>query len=171
MFPRLVELYDNTASLHDRTVTTGIVKPEYVRQFGAGGYVGRACGRDFDARRSPGYAPYNDLAFEVPVLDAGDVNARVWIRIREVEQSLALIEQILQRLPAGAVTAPVELTGGVCEGMALAEAFRGDVLVWLRHRRRRPRRALPFARRVLVPVAAAGNRDRGQHRRRLPALQ
>ena len=132
VFPRLVELYDNTASLLDRTVTTGIVKPDYVRQFGAGGYVGRACGRDFDARRSPGYAPYNELAFEVPVLEAGDVNARVWIRIREVEQSLALIEQILQRLPAGAVTVPVELTGGVCEGMALIEAFRGDVLVWLR---------------------------------------
>ena len=42
VFPRLVELYDNTASLQDRTVTTGIVKPDYVRQFGAGGYVGRA---------------------------------------------------------------------------------------------------------------------------------
>jgi Ni,Fe-hydrogenase III large subunit len=132
LFPRLVELYDNTASLLDRTVTTGIVKPDYVRQFGAGGYVGRACGRGFDARRNPGYAPYNELAFEVPVLDAGDVNARVWIRIREVEQSLALIEQILERLPAGAVTAPVELTGEPCEGVALTEAFRGDVLAWLR---------------------------------------
>ena len=100
VFPRLVELYDNTASLQDRTVTTGIVKPDYVRQFGAGGYVGRASGRAFDARRMPGYAPYGDLTFEVPVLDAGDVNARVWIRIREVEQSLSLIEQILRRLPA-----------------------------------------------------------------------
>ena len=42
----------------------------------------------FDARRTLGYAPYGELEFEVPVLDAGDVNARVWIRIREVEQSL-----------------------------------------------------------------------------------
>ena len=100
VFPRLVELYDNTASLQDRTVTTGIVKPDFARQFGAGGYVGRASGRAFDARRTPGYAPYDDLNFEVPVLDAGDVNARVWIRIREVEQSLALIEQILGA-PAG----------------------------------------------------------------------
>ena len=95
VFPRLIELYDNTASLQDRTVTTGIVKPAFARQFGAGGYVGRASGRSFDARRAPGYAPYDDLTFEVPVLDAGDVNARVWIRIREVEQSLTLIEQIL----------------------------------------------------------------------------
>jgi Ni,Fe-hydrogenase III large subunit/Ni,Fe-hydrogenase III component G len=132
VFPRLVELYDNTASLQDRTVTTGIVKPDFVRQFGAGGYVGRASGRGFDARRTPGYAPYNDLKFDVPMLTAGDVNARIWIRIREVEQSLALIEQILGRLPAGKIQAAVEPNGKICEGLGLTEAFRGDVLVWLR---------------------------------------
>ena len=38
--------------------------------------------------------------FEVPVLTDGDVNARVWIRIREIEQSMSLIEQILGE-PAG----------------------------------------------------------------------
>ena len=65
-----------------------------VRQFGAGGYVGRAAGRAFDARWLPGYPPYDLLRFEVPVLTEGDVNARVWIRIREVEQSLGLVEQI-----------------------------------------------------------------------------
>ena len=132
MFPRLVELYDNTASLQDRTVNTGIVKPDYVRQFGAGGYVGRASGRAFDARRTPGYAPYIDLRYDVPILDAGDVNARVWIRIREVEQSLSLIEQILNRLPAGTIQAAVKPNGKICEGLGLTEAFRGDVLIWLR---------------------------------------
>ncbi len=130
-FPRLVELYDSTASLQDRTVDAGIVKQEYARQFGAGGYVGRAAGRNFDARRTPGYAPYDDLQFEVPVLDVGDVNARVWIRIREVEQSLSLIEQILDRLPPGDLRTEVTVSGE-CEGMAYAEAFRGDLLVWLR---------------------------------------
>jgi Ni,Fe-hydrogenase III large subunit len=134
LFPKLIELYDNTASLQDRTVTTGIVKPEYARQFGAGGYVGRASGRKFDARRLPGYAPYGDLKFEVPVLDAGDVNARVWIRIREIEQSLALIAQIIDRLPAGAVRTDLTTASGSGdrEGIALAEAFRGDVLAWVR---------------------------------------
>jgi len=131
-FPRLVELYDNTASLQDRTVTTGVVKPDYARQFGAGGYVGRASGRNFDARRRPGYAPYDKLTFDVPVLDAGDVNARVWIRIREVEQSLALIDQILEALPPGVIAVPVKSAGESCEGLAMAEAFRGDIMVWLR---------------------------------------
>ncbi len=129
-FPELVTLYDNTASLQDRTVATGILKPELALKFAAGGYVGRASGRNFDARRDLAYPPYNQLSFAVPVLQEGDVNARVWIRIREVEQSLALIEQILDGLPHGPVCAPVEPQAG--EGLALVEGFRGDILAWLR---------------------------------------
>jgi Ni,Fe-hydrogenase III large subunit len=132
-FPALVELYDNTTSLQDRTVGTGIASPALARQYGSGGYVGRASGRGFDARRNLPYPPYDTLSFEVPVLDDGDVNARIWIRIREVEQSLALIEQILDDLPAGGTArAPVVGTGRPVEGMALVEGFRGDVLAWVR---------------------------------------
>jgi Ni,Fe-hydrogenase III large subunit len=133
-FPELVELYDNTASLQDRTVGTGILAPALARQFAAGGYVGRASGRDFDARRTPGYAPYHELRFDVPVLEEGDVNARVWIRIREVEQSLALLGEILRRLPSGSIFAPppTPAAAGAREGVALVEGFRGDVLAWVR---------------------------------------
>ena len=76
-FPKLIELYDNTASLQDRTATTGVLSPELARQFGAGGYVGRASGRAFDARKALAYPPYDGLEFDVPVLDNGDVNSRV----------------------------------------------------------------------------------------------
>ncbi len=129
-FPRLIELYDNTASLQDRTVGTGVVRMELAQQFGASGYVGRASGRDFDARKTPGYAPYIELDFTVPVLTEGDVNARVWVRVREVEQSLALIEQIIERLPGGPIV--TTLDGSAGEGLGFAESFRGDVLVSLR---------------------------------------
>ena len=129
-FSALTELYDRTASLQDRTVTTGILKPDLARRFGAGGYVGRASGRSFDSRRDPGYAPYDALSFEVPVLTEGDVNARVWIRAREVGESLNLIEQILRGLPDGEVLAAVPSGSG--EALTLTEAFRGDVLIWLR---------------------------------------
>ncbi len=130
-FPQLVSLYDNTASLQDRTIGTGIVRGELARQFGAGGYVGRASGRDFDARKRPGYAPYDALDFDAPVLIDGDVNARVWLRIREVEQSLHLIEQILARLPAGPLAVALA-DDGSGEGLGLAESFRGDVLAYVR---------------------------------------
>ncbi len=50
----------------------------------------------------------------------GDVNARVWIRIREVEQSLALIDQMLDRLPSGELRVPVDGDpAGRCEGHRL----------------------------------------------------
>ena len=130
-FAVLVALYDGTASLQDRTVSTGVVRPALARRFGAGGYVGRASGRDFDCRCTPGYAPYDVLSFTVPSRDAGDVNARVWVRIEEIGQSLSLIEQCLDQLPGGDIRVAVT-AAGPAEGMAIAEAFRGDVLVWSR---------------------------------------
>jgi Ni,Fe-hydrogenase III large subunit len=134
-FPELVELYDTTASLQDRTVATGILKPEMAARFAAGGFIGRASGRSCDARRRPGYPPYPRLQFEVPKRIEGDVNARVWIRIEEVWQSLAIIAQCLDRLEmssSGALTVSFDGAMGECEGMALVEGFRGDILVWVR---------------------------------------
>ena len=131
-FPELIRLYDNTATLQDRTVSTGYLSPTLARAFGAGGHVGRASGRAFDARKAVGYAPYDELDFEVPVRDDGDVNARVWIRIREVEQSLRLIEQVLDRLPGGPVRTDIGKAGELREGLALTEAFRGDLLIYVR---------------------------------------
>src|ERR1700704_5643751 len=143
--PQLVELYDNTASLQDRTVDTGVLKPALAKQYAAGGYIGRASGRSFDARRTLAYPPYDSLRFEVPVLNEGDVNARVWIRVREVEQSLSLIDQILRQLPDGPLRAEADqlreprkgtateglaMEGSAIEGLAIVEGFRGDVLVW-----------------------------------------
>jgi Ni,Fe-hydrogenase III large subunit len=132
-FPQLVELYDDTPSLQDRTVGTGRLDAGLAAQYAAGGYVGRAAGRTFDARSAFRYPPYDALAFEVPTLSGGDVNDRVWIRIREIEQSLALIDQILRRLPAGPID--VEQThrdAVVSEGVAIVEGFRGDYFAWVR---------------------------------------
>jgi Ni,Fe-hydrogenase III large subunit len=128
--PRLTKLYDDTPSLQDRTVTTGILRPELAKRFAPGGFVGRASGRNFDARRDLPYAPYDTLKFAVPVRQDGDVNARVWIRLKEIDESLSLLDQLLSGLPSGPVANDVTATDG--EGMALTEAFRGDVLIWLR---------------------------------------
>lgn len=131
-FQDLVQLYDNTASLQDRTVTTGILKPEYARQYAAGGHVGRAAGRAFDSRRMMPYGPYGKLEFKTALREAGDVDARVWVRIIEVNESLAIIDQILERMPDGAFVAQLPAVQGVVEGCGIAESFRGEVMVWLR---------------------------------------
>jgi Ni,Fe-hydrogenase III large subunit len=131
-FPGLVTLYDETASLQDRTVGTGTLANALARRFGAGGFVGRASGRDFDVRRDLPYAPYDMQPPAVPLRSEGDVNARVWIRIHEIEASVALIRTALDRLPGGAVRAELLAPAGEVEGLGLVEGFRGDVLAWLR---------------------------------------
>ena len=131
-FPKLVRLYDNTASIQDRTVGTGVLAADLARQFGAGGVVGRASGRDFDARRDHPYPPYDKLTFKVPTRKAGDVNARIWVRIAEVGESLELIESMLERLPDGPIRASLPPPEAPCQGFAFVEAFRGDVFASVR---------------------------------------
>ena len=134
-FPELIDLYDNTASLQDRTVGTGILKPQLAHQYGAGGFIGRASGQTCDARKAPGYAPYTSLSFEVPIRQTGDVDARIWVRIDEVEQSLKLVEQILDGLPGGAIRHDISSNASskrMAEGLAIVEGFRGDILAWVR---------------------------------------
>ncbi len=55
-FVQVARVYDQSPSLQNRTVGTGFARPDFVRQFAAGGYVGRAAGRDFDARAAFAYA-------------------------------------------------------------------------------------------------------------------
>jgi Ni,Fe-hydrogenase III large subunit len=131
-FDEIVDYYDETPSLQDRTCTTGIVAPDLVARWGAGGHVGRASGRSFDARRDLAYPPYAGLTFDIPVLAAGDVDARVRVRVAEVRASIGLIRLWLSALSAGPVRAEVPQIAASHEGVAVTEAFRGDLLVWLR---------------------------------------
>ena len=129
-FPALVAIYEDTASLQDRMVRTGMVSHALVAKFGAGGYVGRASGRSFDTRKILPVSPYDTLKFEVPLLERGDVDARVRIRILEIEQSLILLRQLLDGLPGGAVRSDIPQQAG--EGAAMVEGFRGDIFAWVR---------------------------------------
>jgi Ni,Fe-hydrogenase III large subunit len=128
--PELLRVYDDYSSLVDRMVGTGTVAPALARAFAAGGFVGRACGRDADVRRAPGYPPYDRLEFTVPVLQEGDVDARVRIRVAEIGESIGLIRQLLGDLPAGPLSVALPQVSG--EGIGWAEGFRGDIWHWLR---------------------------------------
>lgn len=136
--PALVRLYEETVSLKDRTLGTGRVSAALARQFGAGGFVGRASGRGFDARRDCPYPPYDRLPFTVPVRPDGDVDARIWIRLLEIEESLSLITRLLETLPSGPVAldpgafAPDQAGDALREGVALVEGFRGDIFAFVR---------------------------------------
>ncbi len=132
-FPELIELYDNTASLQDRTVGAGIVSAALAAQFAAPGVVGRASGRSFDARLALPYAPYDAVPIDVAVRAEGDVDARVWVRIREILYSISWLEAALGSLARGPVRLGVKpATWASTEGSALVEGFRGDVLASVR---------------------------------------
>lgn len=131
-FAEIVRLYEDTPSIQDRTCGTGILAADLAVRFAAGGPVGRASARDFDARRDLAHGPYEPETLDVPVLTAGDVDARIRIRIREVATSLALIRGWLVELPDGPLATELPDISAPREGMAVAEAFRGDLLVWLR---------------------------------------
>jgi len=130
-FEDAVRAYDGMPSIQDRTVNTGRLSPALASNFGAGGFVGRASGRNFDCRRDAAYPPYGGLSFAVPLRREGDVNARTWIRIEEVGQSIGLIRSLLELLEPGPLRSELPIASA-CEGAALVEAFRGDVFVSLR---------------------------------------
>jgi Ni,Fe-hydrogenase III large subunit len=133
LLPQLIDVYGDTTSLQDRTVATGVLSGELARQYACGGFVGRASGRTFDARKDIGYAPYPSLSFPLGTASEGDVDARVWVRFDEVKASLQIVTQILDTLPHGALAVDVDPSGDAArEGAALVESFRGDVFVWVR---------------------------------------
>lgn len=124
-------VYDSMPSLQDRTVTTGVVTQTLARQYAAGGFVGRASGRAFDARRNCTYAPYDAVSFDLATRTGGDVDARLMVRLDEIGESAKIVGQLLDRLAPGEILGEVPaLAAG--EGAALVEAFRGDVFVSVR---------------------------------------
>src|SRR2546430_10456647 len=82
----------------------------YTTLFAAPGSVGRASGRAFDARVSLPYAPYDTAPVEMVVRQEGDVDARVWVRILEVERSISWLRTALTALPSGPVRLPSPAT-------------------------------------------------------------
>jgi NADH-quinone oxidoreductase subunit D len=87
----------------DRTVGIGKATAEEALAWGMTGACLRASGVSHDYRKFAPYSGYEQYDFEVPVENAGDVYARYLVRIREMRQTLRIIEQALNKLPMGPV--------------------------------------------------------------------
>jgi Ni,Fe-hydrogenase III large subunit/Ni,Fe-hydrogenase III component G len=130
-FERLVVTLDNNASLEDRTRDTAILKQEMAADLGVCGIVARASGLDLDCRKYYPYPPYDSIRVNVPALFAGDVHARVWIRVEEIRESMRLIREMLRTIPQGPVQAGIKLPVHTATGFAAVEGWRGEIIYWL----------------------------------------
>jgi len=128
--PRLRRVFEDYASLQDRLVGTGHISTHLAQRYAAGGFVGRASGRETDARLSPGYPPYDTLDISISVETDGDVGARVRVRIAELIESTSLIRLLLDGLPEGQISAAMPNSSGF--GLGVAESFRGPAWHWLK---------------------------------------
>ncbi len=83
----------------------GIAKidPSWVEEIGVTGPVARACGFPFDVRKEQPYEVYDKLDFEIITETGCDLYAMAMVRRREIELSIKLIRQIIDRMPKGDV--------------------------------------------------------------------
>ncbi len=63
----------------------------------------RAAGVAYDVRRAEPYGIYDRFEFAIPTATGGDCLARYDVRIREIEESLKIVEQAVAKMPAGPI--------------------------------------------------------------------
>jgi Ni,Fe-hydrogenase III large subunit/Ni,Fe-hydrogenase III component G len=131
-FDDLVTLLIDSGTFTDRVDDTGVLGADVARALGVVGMAARASGLDLDLRRDQPHDAYAGLRFQVPVEEGGDVRARLMVRAREVEQSLAILRQALDGLPDGRVSSPLpDALPASSSALGWAEGWRGECLHWI----------------------------------------
>ncbi len=117
-----------------RTANVGVLPADVALAYGASGPMLRGSGVNWDLRRDDPYSVYNRFDWEVQV-GKGDVGTvgdcwdRYMVRIREMEQSISIVDQALRQIPDGDVTStiPKRIRPNPGEVYGRAEAARGEV--------------------------------------------
>jgi Ni,Fe-hydrogenase III large subunit len=118
---------EKTNSHLDRLLTTGPLPLQVAFDQGASGPIKRASGIDRDLRRDHPYAAYDELKITVPVKTVGDAHARAQVRMEEIDASIALIEEVLERIPGGPVRTELAQSFNSREGLGWTEGPRGSI--------------------------------------------
>lgn len=126
-------LYTGNVIARQRMIGVGHLSKETAISYSVSGPVGRASGLRCDLRKSLPYAAYDKVIFKEIIRTEGDSMARYMNRLDEIEQSLQIIEQLIDTIPAGdycAKTKPIiKLPEG--EYFQRVEAARGEFGVYL----------------------------------------
>jgi len=128
----VINAVDLNSSLEDRLYTAGFLSQELAAAFGALGYVGRASGQHFDARHDAAYPPYDQVKVKVATENQGDIASRFWVRHKEINASLKLIEHFLQQLEPGDIVSSWQTPKSGSEGLGIVEGWRGEIVTFVR---------------------------------------
>jgi len=105
-FPDRVNEYEDLLTKNPvwvrRTKGVGYAPLEDLLDQGVTGPMIRAAGLAWDIRKSEPYSSYEKFDFEVPVRTESDVYARYEVRVEEMRQSVRIVKQALEGMPAGA---------------------------------------------------------------------
>jgi len=112
-------LLDKNKIFLNRTRDIAVVSPEMAINYGWTGPCLRSTGVYYDVRKAHPYLVYDQLEFEVPLGERGDNYDRYMVRMLEMEQSLRLIEQAMDKLPDRSPAQELNL-----EGIEPAEAIK-----------------------------------------------
>lgn len=125
---RVVDIALNDKTIAMRTKGVGVLTKEDAIRLGAVGPHARASGVKIDVRKDAPYSAYADFDFDIPVVDSGDVFARVVVRALECYESIKIIEQALDTLPEGPINLGNKLIK-IKEGQVVTrhEAPRGQL--------------------------------------------
>jgi NADH-quinone oxidoreductase subunit D len=101
----LDELLSQNPIWLERTKGIGVIKPEDAIAWGVTGPSLRATGVAWDLRKTMPYSRYDDFDFEIVTETEGDTYARYWVRMREMLESVKIVQQAIENLPSGPVLA------------------------------------------------------------------
>ncbi len=92
--------------VYARTKGVGILPREMALAYGCSGPVLQASGVPMDPRKDEPYEKYAEVEFDVPVGRTGDCYDRLWVLVQRMWESCKIIEQCMEKLPAGPYIAP-----------------------------------------------------------------
>ena len=130
------EVFTGNVIARQRLEGTGVLTREDAISFGATGGTGRASGWACDVRKRHPYAMYGKVDFEEVLFTEGDCMARYLVRMREIEQSLRIIEQLIDNIPEGPWQEKMKPVIRIPEGSyyAAVEGSRGEFGVFIESR-------------------------------------
>jgi NADH-quinone oxidoreductase subunit D len=135
--PRKIDEYESLLTRNEifmgRTKGIGMLPPELAKQYSVTGPIARASGVAYDVRRAEPYGIYDRFDWEVPVLYGGDAYDRYLIRIREMRESVKIVQQALRDLPDGEFRGrmPKTLRPPKGEAYARIESPKGEIGFYL----------------------------------------